>query len=191
MNNLFEQLGPLSHLVGVWEGRKGDDIAPSDKKQNLNQPVNSKFRERMQFAETGRVDNHEQILYGLRYSTTAWRLEQEAPFHEELGYWLWDKEKQQVLRCFMVPRGVTVIAGGTVAPEAKSFHLSAELGSPTYGICSNEYLHAEFKTVRYDLDITIHDEGSFTYEENTQIMIKGKNDLFQHTDSNTLKKVPS
>ena len=118
-NLLLEQLGPLSHLVGVWEGSKGDDIAPSDSKKNLNQPVNSKFRERMQFTETGRVDNHEQILYGLRYATTAWRINQDTPFHEELGYWLWDQSKKQVLRCFMVPRGVTVIAGGTVSPDAR------------------------------------------------------------------------
>ncbi|MFK7822644.1 MAG: heme-binding beta-barrel domain-containing protein [Oligoflexales bacterium] len=191
MNIIQEQLGPLSYLVGTWEGVKGEDVAPSDVKNNLNQPVNSKFRERMQFAETGRVDNHEQTLYGLRYSTTAWRANQDAPFHEELGYWLWDRAKQQVLRCFMVPRGVTAIAGGTVSPLAKTFKLSAELGSPTYGICSNQYLHDEFKTLRYDLDITIHGEDSFSYDENTQIMIKGKSDIFQHTDSNTLSKLPS
>ena len=59
----------------------------------------------------GPEHNHAQVLYGLRYSTTAWRLKEESPFHEELGYWLWDPAEKQVMRCFMVPRGVTVIAG--------------------------------------------------------------------------------
>lgn len=191
MNKLQDQLGPLSYLIGTWEGSKGDDIAPSDAKETLNQPVNSKFLERMQFLETGRVDNHDQILHGLRYSTTAWRIGQEDPFHEELGYWLWDLANQQLMRCFMVPRGVTVIAGGTVASDARTFTLSAEMGSPTYGICSNQYLHNEFKTLRYDLKITIHDNKSFSYAENTQILIKGQKEIFHHTDSNTLTKLPS
>ncbi|MDR4484343.1 MAG: heme-binding beta-barrel domain-containing protein [Nitrospirales bacterium] len=52
------------------------------------------------------------MLYGLRYSTVAWPLIQEQPFHEEVGYWLWDAATQQVMRCFMVPRGVLVNAGG-------------------------------------------------------------------------------
>jgi hypothetical protein len=46
----------------------------------------------------------------------VWRLGETDPFHEELGYWLWDADAGQVLRCFMVPRGVTVIAGGKDEP---------------------------------------------------------------------------
>jgi gamma-glutamyltranspeptidase len=53
---------------------------------------------------------------------------------------LWDPKAKQVLRCFLVPRGVAVIAGGTAEPNAKSFALSADVGSETYGICSNKFL---------------------------------------------------
>jgi hypothetical protein len=77
-----EELGPLGRLVGTWEGDKGDDVAPSDDRGTEN----NKFRERMVFEETGLVQNHEQNLYGLRYRTTAWRLGEDDPFHEELGY---------------------------------------------------------------------------------------------------------
>lgn len=89
----------------------------------------------------------------------------------------------------MVPRGVTVIAGGTVEPEAREFRLSAEAGSETYGICSNRFLDREFKTVRYELKVNVHGANSFSYEEDTQIKIKGQDELFHHIDKNTLKRL--
>lgn len=177
-------LGPLSVLVGSWEGFKGDDIAPSDDRQIEN----NRFRELMTFEDIGLVENHEQKLFGLRYKTMAWRLDEENSFHEEVGYWLWDAKEKQVMKCFLIPRGVSVIAGGTVEPNAKEFELSAKLGSATYGICSNIFLDKEFQTVQFDLKLTIHDENSFSYFENTQLKMKGRKELFQHKDQNNMKR---
>lgn len=185
---LAKNLGPLTTLAGTWEGDKGDDTAPDD---DPTQTEINKFRERLVLTPFGKVDNHAQTLYGLRYSTMAWRLEEDCPFHEELGYWLWDPAENQVTKCFIIPRGVAVIAGGTVEPGAREFHLAAEVGSETYGICSNRFLDREFKTVRFELKVTIHDANSFSYEEDTQIKIKGQDNLFHHIDKNTLVKVPS
>jgi len=183
-DEIIKNLGPLAPLAGVWEGEKGDDTAPDDDRGVQT----NKFRERITFEPMGPVNNHEQALYGLRYATTAWRVGAPNPFHEELGYWLWDAKAKQVLRCFIVPRGVTVLAGGTVEANAKSFELAADVGSETYGICSNKFLDKEFKTVRYELKITIHEDESFSYEEDTQLKIKGQVDLFHHIDKNTLKR---
>jgi hypothetical protein len=177
-------LGPLAQLVGTWEGNKGNDVAPSDDRGTER----NDYRERLTFTPFGPVNNHEQTLYGLKYATTAWRLGEESAFHEELGYWLWDAKAKQVMRCFMVPRGVTVLAGGTVEPDAREFKLEANCGSQTYGICSNLFLDREFKTVRYILSIKVHGDGTFSYEEDTQLQIRGKSELFHHTDRNTLKK---
>lgn len=182
----MENLGPLAQLAGVWEGDKGDDIAPADDRAETE---NNKFRERMTFVPFGPVNNHEQTLYGLRYSTTAIRLGEETAFHEELGYWLWDARAKQVMRCFMVPRGVTVLAGGTVDAAANVIELAADVGSTTYGICSNKFLDEEFRTVRYELKLTIDANGLLTYEEDTQLQIKGQKALFHHRDRNVLKKV--
>ena len=184
-DDIIKNLGPLAPLAGTWEGEKGDDTAPSDDRGTET----NKFREQIKFVPFRPENNHEQVLYGLRYSTTAWRLGEESPFHEELGYWLWDSKEKQVLRCFIVPRGITVLAGGTVEEDAKSFELSADVGSVTYGICSNQFLDREFKTVRYELKVTIHNDGSFSYEEDTQLKIKNQADLFHHIDKNTLKRV--
>jgi hypothetical protein len=179
------KLGPLAPLAGVWEGEKGTDTAPDeDRGTEIN-----KYREHLVLEPIGLVENHEQKLQGLRYATTAWRLGEADAFHEEVGYWLWDAAARQVLRCFLVPRGVSVIAGGTVEPDATNFDLVAEVGSETYGICSNRFLDEEFKTVRYALKVTIHGADSFSYREDTQLRMKGRPDLFHHTDENTLRRV--
>jgi len=185
--DILNKLGPLAGLAGTWEGEKGDDTAPSDDRGTET----NEFRERMTFEPLGPVNNHEQVLYGLRYATTAWRVGSDSPFHEELGYWLWDAKEKQVMRCFMVPRGVTVIAGGTVEPDATTFQLAADAGSEAYGICSNRFLIDEFKTVRYELIVTLNKDGSLSYEEDTQLKIKGQSELFHHIDKNTLKRVES
>jgi hypothetical protein len=186
-DSLLKDLGPLAPLAGVWEGDKGADVAPSDDRRTEH----NQYRERIRFEPMGAVNNHEQVLYGLRYSTVAWRLGEPAPFHEETGYWLWDPKDRQVLRCFLVPRGIAVIAGGTVAPDARRFTLAAVLGSPTYGICSNQFLDREFQTVRYDVTVTINDDGSFGYDEDTQLKLPARAEIFHHTDRNTLHRVSS
>jgi hypothetical protein len=180
-----EELGPLSGLGGTWEGEKGSDTAPDD--DRISKEINA-YRERMTFEPTGLVANHDQKLYGLRYATTAWRVGADEPFHEEAGYWLWDAEAKQVLRCFIVPRGVAVIAGGTVEPGASSFELAAEVGSETYGICSNRFLDREFKTVRYELRFEKQGADTIHYFEDTVLKIRGQDDLFHHTDENTLTR---
>lgn len=184
-DDALKYLGPLAALAGVWEGDKGADVAPDDNRGTEH----NAFRERFSFEPLGPVNNHEQQLYGLRYFRTAWRLGEDAPFHEDTGYWLWDAAAKQVLRCFVVPRGITVLAGGTVEPDATSFQISAEAGSDTYGICSNQFLDREFKTVRYELTITVHGPDSFSYHEDTQLKMKGRSDLFHHTDTNRVARV--
>ena len=82
---MLAHLGPLAALVGKWEGTEGVDISPSK-----DGSKETHFRERMTFEPIGPVVNGAQTLYGLRYSTVAWPLIQEQPFHEEVGYWLWD-----------------------------------------------------------------------------------------------------
>jgi hypothetical protein len=181
---LAANLGPLVHLVGTWEGDAGKDIAPQG-----GQPDETAFRERMSFDPLGPVQNREQLLWGLDYRTMAWPLGAEDAFHREVGYWLWDPSARHLMRCFMVPRGVTLIAGATCEPDARQFTLTAEAGSPTFGILSNPYLDATGKTIKYELTVTIHDDGSFHYAEDTVLQLAGRPAPFHHTDENTLRRV--
>ncbi len=184
-NELREQLGPLADLVGVWEGDKGDDIAPSDSRGSEN----NKYLERITFEQIGPVQNHEQNLHVLRYSTRASRLGEVNTFHEELGYWSWEPSTQEVMRCFLIPRGIALIAGGKAAKDAQEFHLEATSGSCTFGICVNPFLDREFKIVSYELNLRIHNHDSFSYDQDTVIQMPGRKDVFHHRDKNTLKRI--
>ena len=183
--DILSKLGPLAALAGTWEGEGGADVAPSDDRGTET----NAYRERLVLSPFGPVDNHEQKLWGLRYATTAWRLGEADAFHEETGYWLWDAAAEEVYRCFLVPRGVSVIAGGKVAPSARRFTLEATLGSPTFGICSNPFLDRAFRTERYTLEVTLHDDGSFEYAEDTVLAMPGRAEPFHHTDRHRLRRV--
>lgn len=182
---IIARLGPLAGLAGTWEGDKGIDEAPAPDRGLLTTP----YRERAIFAAMGPVDNHEQVLFGLRYSTTAWRIGEDEPFHEELGYWLWDAARGEVMRCFMVPRGVTVLAGGRASAGDRRLLLAADVGSDTFGIASNPFLDVEFKTVRYELELELESPRLFRYAEDTQLRMKGRPAIFHHRDSNRLTRV--
>jgi hypothetical protein len=67
--------------------------------------------------------------------------------------------------------------------------LAAELGSTTYGIASNRFLDAEFRTTRYDLTVTVLDAVTFECVEDTVLQIKGRPEPFHHTDRHRLKRV--
>jgi hypothetical protein len=184
-------LGPLGPLLGVWEGEKGTDLAPSDKPATNRQLATSRYRERMTFEPTGRVDNHEQSHYGLRYATKAWRVGAADPFHEEVGYWLWDPHHKLVMRAFMPPRGMAILAGGHSDAAARSFTLEATVGSHTFGICSSPFLDEQFKTERYTVTVKMLDDDTLYYDSHVYLRLKGRSELFDHRDENTLHRVKS
>lgn len=181
----LKNLGPLKSLIGTWEGTTGNDIAPGDDR-GIEE---NRFKERIVLEPTGLAANHEQELYGLRYHMQAWRIGESDPFHDEVGYWLWDSKAKQVFKCLTIPRAMAVVAGGSAEPDSKRFKVAARLGERDLGICSNPFLDREFKTVNFELDMTFNDDGSFTYDQLTAIQIKGQEKLFEHRDKNTLKRV--
>lgn len=181
----LSNLGPLASLAGSWTGSDGLDVSFSHTEGAVKE---TRFRESASFEPFGPVDNGKQILYGLDYRTAAWREGEDDPFHTEVGYWLWDAEAEQVMRCFMVPRGATILAGGSATASASELRMSAEVGSPTYGVLSNRYLDAHAKTVRYELTVQLGD-GTWSYEEDTVLQMAGQEEHLHHTDRNTLVRV--
>jgi len=187
MNIDSELFGPLAVLVGTWHGTVGDDTAPDD----FRGVEKNAFREEFVFTRLAPAVNHEQTLYVVKYERTAWRSAESDPFHHQLGYWLWDPAMKKVMHSFMIPRGVTVLAGGDAQPDSKVINVRATLGSQTFGICSNPFLDQEFRTVAYEGVLTLHSVDSFGYREDTQIQIKGQSEIFHHVDQNTLALSPT
>jgi hypothetical protein len=180
-----EDLGPLAGLVGTWEGDDGLDVSFHNADNEIGE---TRYRERTVFNPFGPVDNGSQSLYGLDYRMAAWRGDEEDPFHTEIGYWLWDAAAGQVMRCFVVPRGSMVLAGGPAAADATTFTMTAECGSETYGILSNEYLAKAARTTRFEVTITVgHD--TWSYDETTVVDLSKLHRVLAHTDRNTLHRV--
>ncbi|HVZ81573.1 MAG TPA: heme-binding beta-barrel domain-containing protein [bacterium] len=180
----IQDLGPLRRLVGTFEGSTGDDVAPSDDRGTEN----NKYREMIIFTHILPAVNHEQTLHTVRYHQIVFRHGEEFPFHDQVGYWHWDPKTKQVLQSLTIPRGFAALAGGQAGPDDKTITLKAELGSKTFGICSNPFLDKEFQTLGYEIKVDFHDEDSFTYEQVTRIQIKGQPKVFEHRDKNTLRR---
>ena len=107
-------LGPLARLMGEWEGHEGyDDAYVYARGREESAP----HRELSSFTPAGPAHNGAQALYRLDYTTTAWRIGEEEPFHTEIGYWFWDAEHELVMRAVITPRGIVVLAGGSADPE--------------------------------------------------------------------------
>jgi len=68
-----------------------------------------------------------------------------------------------------------------------TFSLSAQLGSPTYGILSNLYLDEKAKTTAYECTIQLGD-GRWSYDATT-VDLAATGATMAHTDRNTLKLV--
>ena len=182
---MSDEWGPLAGLIGEWEGEGGLDTAFS---HSQNKVLGTPYLEKLTFKPFGPVDNGSQSLYGLDYKSAMWRGDEENPFHTEVGYWLWDAAAGEILRGFVVPRGITVLAGGTGTAESKSFTLSAKLGDPQYGIGENKYLAKNASSLSYEVRIDLHDDGTWSYDETTMLKMVEMDEPFAHTDHNTLHK---
>jgi hypothetical protein len=178
--------GPLAALAGDWEGNDGRDVSFHNARDRVGE---TGYLEKVQLKPFGPVENGRQSLYGLDYRMAAWRHgeEDQNPFHTEVGYWLWDADGGHVLRCFMVPRGTTLLAGGTARPDDSGFRLEAHVGSESYGILSNLYLAARARTTKYTCQV---DAGTdfFSYDSTTTYVHHAGGSI-AHTDRNTLRRL--
>ncbi len=180
----LKNLGPLAPMAGVWEGVRGLDVKPK-----VDGARKQAYVERMELQPIDPVTNGPQLLYGLRYRTHVTKPEQVKTYHEQVGYWLWEPATGTVVHTLTIPRGQAVVATGKAAPDAKSFKLEARRGSTENGISSLPFLEYAFKTVEFHIEVTIHDDGTWSYDEDTVLDIKGQTELFHHRDGNTLTKV--
>lgn len=186
IDGMVDEWGPLSALAGDWQGEGGLDTAYSHSEGRI---LETPYLEKLSLKPFGPVANGSEVLYGLDYRTAMWRGSEDNPFHTEVGYWLWDAASGEVVRAFVVPRGITVLAGGTTTADATSFTLESRAGNPGYGICSNRYLADNAATLSYRVTITTHDDGTWSYDEQSLLQMREMSEPFGHTDHNRLHRV--
>lgn len=183
-----QKLGPLTPLVGEWEGDAGVDLSYHNKDDETSETGNF---EKAWFRPIPIVENGQQTMEGLNYEMTAWRHGEEAmaPFHDEVGYLLWDKANGQVMRCFAVPRGLAILAGGSARARDRTLRFKAEPGSRSYGLSQNGYLLERATAVAFESTFDIHDDGTFSYRSDLVLKLAATGAEMHHTDRNTLHRV--
>lgn len=183
------KLGPLTPLVGYWEGDGGVDVSFHNQDDETTE---TGYFEKAFFKPIPIQENGRQVLWGLNYGMTAWRHGEEAmdPFHDEVGFLLWDKAHGQIMRTVVFGRGIAMLAGSDAKPHDKVLHFNAKPGSPNYGICQNPYLSERAELRDFKSTFTINDDGTFSYEQTLILKLAalgGKE--MDHTDKNTLRLV--
>lgn len=182
--NTLAHLGPLAPMAGIWEGTGGADRHPSAGGEERDH-----FHERYELQPIDPQTNGPQLLYGLRYHTHIVKPGEVETFHDQVGYWLWEPATGELTLTLGIPRGQVLLAHGSAAPDARRFELVATIGEHTYGILSNRFLHENFRTVSYAIEVTIHDDATWSYEEEGLLVIPDRDEPFAHRDSNTLHRV--
>ncbi len=182
--NTLNNLGPLAPMAGIWKGERGLDIKPK-----ADGSRKQAYVERIELHPIDPVTNGPQLFYGLRYLIIVNKPDNVKTYHEQVGYWLWEPATSTVIQTLGIPRGQIAMASGVVAADAKQFELVARLESDTYGIRSNPFLEYGFKTTEYRIKVTINDDGTWGYEEDTVMQIRGQDEPFHHIDRNLLHKV--
>jgi hypothetical protein len=177
-------LGPLRAMAGTFEGVIGADTHPV-----AEGTQHDPFVEHYELDPIDFQTNGPQLFYGLRYHTHIVKPGEAPTFHDQVGYWLWEPSAQMVTLTLGIPRGQALIAFGPAAPDATDFELQAVLGSETNGIVSNPFLDRAFRTLSYRIHVTVHDDDSWSYEEEGVLDIPGRPEPFPHTDRNTLSRV--
>jgi len=183
-----QKLGPLTPLVGEWEGNVGIDLSYHNKE---DETTPTGYFEKAWFKPIPIVENGQQTMEGLNYQMTAWRHGEEAmdPFHDEVGYLRWDKVNGQVIRCFAVPRGLAILAGGDAGSRDKALHFKAIPGAEGYGLSQNLYLLQRARAISFESSFIFNEDGTFSYTSDLVLKLAATGGEMHHTDKNTLHLV--
>jgi hypothetical protein len=129
------------------------------------------------------------LFYGLRYHTHIVKPGEVETFHDQVGYWLWEPAAGRILHTLAIPRGQVLLAAGTAEPAATQFEVVAKLGSEVYGILSNPFLYSAFRAIEFRMRVTVNKDGTWSYEEHTQLQMPDREGLVDHVDRNTLVRI--
>jgi hypothetical protein len=176
-------LGPLTGLAGSWRGEKSLDVHPffeGERRQIYIETIDAQ--------PIDPQSNGPQVLYGLRYHVHIVKPGESETYHDQVGYWLWERATGLILHSLTIPRGQVVLAKGFAKPDATSFEVSAARGSTENGICSTQFLEQAFRTDSFRMKVSFNDDGSWSYFEDTVLTIPGRTDPFHHTDRNTMER---
>lgn len=175
--------GPLAGLIGSWRGDRGVDVAPEP-----DGPEESPYYETLEFVPCGDAENAaSQVLAVVRYQQIVSRKSNDEVFHDQAGYWMWDRSTGLVMQSLTIPRAVCVLAGGTVVERDgwTTLSVQAALDDPDWGVIQSPFMRENARTVRFGHELTFSGDR-LSYSETTVLDIYGRR--FDHTDHNELRR---
>jgi hypothetical protein len=176
-------LGPLAPLIGKWKTvEPGVDVAPGKKGSTVKVggPAVEPFYEIRTFEVAADAENaSDQYLVAVYYKQEVFRKRDDAKFHDQRGYLIYDKKNNMVYNSFCVPRAVCVVAEGKAGSKMT-------LTAPQRAVAESSYMNIKATTTSFSMNIDISPD-TFKYTQTTGLKIYGKD--FPHTDSATLKKM--
>lgn len=178
--------GPLASLIGIWKGDKGVDRAPEPAGEER-----SPYYETILFEACGDVENaQEQVLAVVRYHQVVSRKSNDKVFHNETGYWSWDRKTGLLMQSLTIPRGLALLAGGRYdARDEYSGEIVLEVAAgsanPGWDIAQSPFMSEKARTLSFTHKIAVTGD-SMNYSESTLLQIYGRE--YNHTDLNRLTR---
>jgi hypothetical protein len=113
-----------------------------------------------------------------------------TPFHDEVGYLLWDKKRGLVIRSVAFGRGITIQAGANASARDTEIHFKATPGDPCFGILQNPHLLERAELKSFESTFKFNEDGTFTHSSDIVLRLIAIGDVeMHHTDVNTLHRV--
>ena len=176
--------GPLKNFIGTWVGDKGVDLSPEPDGTEENI-----YTETMVFTEAFELDNaEEEALSAVHYTLKVIRIDGGKVIHQETGYWLWEQQTNKVIHSLTIPRGMSVLAGGTYEDKADGnveFNVEATIGESDWQIIQSPFMHKKAKMTKFDQQFILN-ENTLSYSQTMMLDIYSRE--FAHTDENVLIK---
>ncbi len=176
--------GPLTDLIGIWNGDKGLDVAPEP-----DGAENNPYHESIAYTAIGDVTNaNSQVLSALHYRQVVQRKSDDEVFHDETGYWMWDPKTETIMHSLVIPRAVCVLAGGKFEGAKDSdgrviIEVAASIDDADWKIIQSPFMRDNARTTEFRHKVVVGN-GRLSYSETTIVDIYGK--VFEHTDNNEL-----
>lgn len=175
---------PLKGLIGVWKGDKGIDLAPKpiEDEENPYYETLSIESVNIDIENAGKEE-----LLAVRYHQVVSEKESGDISHDETGYWIWNKNNNEIVLAFATPRGISVLAKGSFQKNTKGlvFNVSANLDADNPGIAQSPFMKNNAKVTEFKRELKFSG-NKIIYSQQTTVNIYNK--VFNHEDSNELVK---
>lgn len=177
---------PLTGLIGTWKGNKGIDLAPKPDEDENNPYYETLIIEPV---DTDIENAEEQELTTVRYHQEVREIANDKISHSESGYWIWDINEQSIMCAFSIPRGVSMVCGGTYKAgenDGLTFEVHAGGDYEDWQIAQSPFMKQKATTLAFTRTFKLQG-NTLSYAQETTVEIYNK--TFAHHDSNTLTKV--